>query len=207
MSRLIFLFTGIFCSVLFQLSKLEAQEVVIIGNQAWMIQNLNVDRFSNGDLIFHASSDDEWRRAAENKQPAWCYYDNDPDKNNLFGKLYNWYAVNDSRGLAPKGYHVPTGDELLKLNQFLGDDAGVKLKSAEGWGNNGSNSSGFRGLPGGERSVEGEFKSMGQNGNWWSSSEYFTASLGAGTYFGISQALSSPPNFKGRGLSVRCLKD
>ena len=103
-------------------------EEVTIGNQIWMTKNLNVDKFRNGDPILEAKTDEEWQKAGEKKQPAWCYYDNDPKNGEQYGKLYNWYAVNDPRGLAPEGYHVPTDAEWTQLSDYLGgeDVAGKK---------------------------------------------------------------------------------
>jgi len=77
--------------------------------------NLDVREFRNLDPIMEAKTDEEWVRAGEQGIPAWCYYDNDPANNELFGKLYNWHAVNDKRGLAPEGYRVPTIKELDDL--------------------------------------------------------------------------------------------
>ena len=79
------------------------------------IRNLDVTTFRNLDPIMEAKTDEEWIRAGEQGIPAWCYYDNDPANNELFGKLYNWHAVNDKRGLAPEGYRVPTIKELDDL--------------------------------------------------------------------------------------------
>lgn len=84
---------------------------ITIGNQIWMLPNLNVSRFRNGDLIQEAIFDEDWKRLGEEGKPAWCHYDNDLNKGEVFGKLYNWYAVNDPRGLAPKGWHIPTDEE------------------------------------------------------------------------------------------------
>jgi hypothetical protein len=91
-------------------------ESVRIGDQLWMTRNLDVDRFRNGDLIPHVKSDEEWIKAGENGQPAWCYYDNDPKNGKKYGKLYNWFAVNDPRGLAPKSWHVPTDEEWTEYS-------------------------------------------------------------------------------------------
>ena len=104
---------------------------IIIGTQEWMASNLDVATFRNGDLIFEAKSDEEWEKARENKEPAWCYYENDPANGSKYGKLYNWYAVIDSRGLAPVGYKIPSDAELTKLTDFLGGNgvAGTKIKS------------------------------------------------------------------------------
>jgi len=87
--------------------------VIKIGNQLWMRNNLNVTHFRNGDKIPKATSSYEWINAAKNREPVWCYYEN--DKKNKNSKLYNWFAVNDPRGLAPRGFHIPTIDELREL--------------------------------------------------------------------------------------------
>jgi uncharacterized protein (TIGR02145 family) len=109
-----------------------AQEVTI-GTQVWMTKNLNVDKFRNGDPIPEAQTQEEWLKAKKNHQPAWCYADNDPANGKKYGKLYNWYAVNDSRGLAPLGWHIPSEDEWKTLRDYTGgglnDDK--KLKSGE----------------------------------------------------------------------------
>ena len=106
-----------------------------IGTQVWTTKNLNVATFRNGDAIPRAKTDKEWKAAGDNKQPAWCYYDNKAANGTKYGKLYNWYAVNDYRGLAPAGYHIPTDEEWTVLSTFLGgeDVAGKKMKSTSGW--------------------------------------------------------------------------
>ncbi len=102
---------------------------VTIGNQVWITKNLNVYKFRNGDTIPQAKTDAEWKTAGKNKQPAWCYYDNDTANGSKYGKLYKWYAVIDARGLAPDGYHIPTDKEWATLVNYLGHDAGNKMKS------------------------------------------------------------------------------
>jgi len=107
-------------------------QTVTIGTQVWMTKNLDVATFRNGDPIPEAKTSDEWLEAGENEQPAWCYYDNDPANGEKYGKLYNWYAVNDSRGLAPDGYHIPSEAEWTILIIYLGGgwwEAGKKMKS------------------------------------------------------------------------------
>jgi uncharacterized protein (TIGR02145 family) len=168
------------------LSEIKPQyESVRIGNQEWMTRNVDVDRFRNGDLIPHIESNEEWEYAGENGQPAWCYYDNDPEYGEKCGKLYNWYAVNDPRGLAPEGYHVPTNEEWTILEEFLGEvNAGLKMKSVEGWegwddeygelqNGNGDNSSGFNGLPCGFRVPNGRIRDIGYSACFWSATEMF----------------------------------
>lgn len=106
-----------------------------IGTQTWTTKNLDVATFRNGDAIPQAKTDEEWKAAGENKQPAWCYYENNTANGTKYGKLYNWYAVNDYRGLAPAGYHIPTDEEWTVLSTFLGGEAvaGKKMKSTSGW--------------------------------------------------------------------------
>ena len=95
---------------------------VKIGNQEWMSDNLNVDHFRNGDIIPEVKSKDDWKEAGKNGQPAWCYYENDPKNGEKYGKFYNWYAVNDPRGLAPEGWHVPSDGEWTEMINFLDAD-------------------------------------------------------------------------------------
>ena len=187
-----------------------AQDEVTIGNEVWMVENLNVDKFRNGDPIPEAKTDEEWEKACKNKQPAWCYYDNDPANGAKYGKLYNWYAVNDPRGLAPVGYHIPTDEEWTVLTDyFFGEDvAGEKMKSTSGWGEsgNGTNESGFSGHPGGIRGVSGTFFLIGWNGYWWSSTE-LVSSIAWGRRLDYDGGSVYRDAFdKTMGFSVRCLR-
>ena len=122
---------------------------VKIGTQTWMGQNLNVDRFRNGDPIPEAKTNEEWQKAIENQQPAWCYYGNSVANGVKYGKLYNWFAVNDSRGLAPSGWHVPTRDEWFVLINYLGGYkvAGTKLKSTSGYTSYSTGGADFKDCP------------------------------------------------------------
>ncbi len=189
-----------------------SQSEVKIGNQVWMSKNLDVSTFRNGDPIPQAKTNEEWKKAGENKQPAWCYYENDPANGAKYGKLYNWYAVNDSRGLAPIGYHIPSDAEWTKLTDFLGGNsvAGAKMKSKTGWtkGGNGTNSSGFSGLPGGYRYTNGSFDAIGNYGDWWSSTEYDTSNAWDRyldyNYGDVNRYYYDD---KTNGFSVRCIKD
>jgi uncharacterized protein (TIGR02145 family) len=187
-----------------------ASKEVTIGKQVWMSENLNVDKFRNGDPILEAKTGEEWAKATESEQPAWCYYDNDPANGAKYGKLYNWYAVNDPRGLAPKGWHIPTDAEWTQITDYLGGKsvAGGKMKSSNGWieNGNGNNESGFSGLPGGGIWGGGYFFGIGEAGSWWSSTERYAFSWDrALSYRDVT--LSRCSTYKGTGLSVRCLKD
>ena len=184
---------------------------VTIGKQVWMTENLNVDRFRNGDLIPEARTNEEWERAGNEGKPAWCYYNNDAANGKKYGKLYNWYAVNDARGLAPKGYHIPSDAEWTLLIDYLGgaNGAGVKMKSTNGWieSGNGNNNSGFSGLPGGYRSDSGTFNYFGDHGNWWSSTESDTSDAGTRNLNGLNGNVGRSSGYERDGFSVRCLRD
>ena len=190
-------------------------QTVTIGAQVWMTKNLDVATFRNGDPIPQAKTDEEWEKAGENQQPAWCYYNNDPANGAKYGKLYNWYAVNDSRGLAPVGYHIPSDAEWKILTDFLGGEkvAGTKMKSTDFWadyeGNsgNGTNESGFSGLPGGSRYFNGSFTSIGMGGYWWSSTEVSTANAWGRTLGYSTGDVNRYDDDKKDGFSVRCLRD
>jgi uncharacterized protein (TIGR02145 family) len=186
-------------------------QTVKIGTQIWMTQNIDVDKFRNGDLIPQAKTDEEWQKAANNQQPAWCYYNNETANDKKYGKLYNYYAVIDSRGLAPNGYHIPSDAEWSTLITYLGDndETGTKMKSTSGWNEdgNGTNSIGFSGMPGGIRYSDGSFLHIGNYGVWWTSSEY--ASSGAFFHrLNCDTGLATGgEGTKNDGLSVRCIKD
>jgi len=176
---------------------------VIIGAQVWMTKNLEVTTFRNGDPIPQAASDEAWELAGKNKQPAWCY------NGEHYGKLYNWYAVHDPRGLAPEGWHVPTDQEWTALEKALGENPGKNMKSTWGWHNkgNGTNSSGFSGLPAGNRNYAGTFNDVGKYAYWWSSTEYDTGHAWSRYLNYYSSNVYRGGYYKEEGLSVRCLRD
>lgn len=184
-------------------------ESVPIGSQRWAIANLNVSTFRNGDSIPQAKSNKDWVAAGDAGKPAWCYYNNNPAFGAKYGKLYNWYAVNDPRGLAPEGWILASDEDWAKLaNNSGGQNAGENLKSVTGWseGNNGSNKSGFIGLPGGYRIENGLFQNVGSIGIWWSTTE--TRSLSASDhYLSGTGSLGKSSSPKQRGESVRCLRN
>ncbi len=179
---------------------------VRIGNQIWMTRNLNVSRYRNGDPIPQVQNATAWTVLTTG---AWCYYANGP----VYGKLYNWYAVNDPRGLAPSGYHIATDAEWTILTTFLGGAsvAGGKMKATgtSDWRSpnvGATNISGFTGLPGGRRDSNGSFNFGWSSGCWWTS----TATGPAAWH----HALDSNSGLVYRsfdrlefGYSVRCLKD
>lgn len=199
---------------------------VQIGDQEWMTKNLDVSTFRNGDLIPQAKTNQEWSAANKSKKPAWCYYHIgyseiskygvDLEKTKKYGKLYNVAAINDIRGLAPRGWHIPNNDEW----KVLSNKASISsLKSKSGWKeNNGSNASGFNMLPGGFR--DGSFSSLLETAWFWSSTPGFwdTTNESYGVKFENNYSIrisyyndswsniDMSFNRPGGGHSVRCIK-
>lgn len=202
--------------------------VVTIGNQCWMKENLKTSKYRNGDAIPTGLNNTQWQTTT---QGAWAYYNDSSQYNTIYGKLYNWYAVADARGVCPTGWHVPTVSEwnvlvkqldpqadTTKLSGPISPIAGGFMKSVgdlqSGTGlwqspNTGaSDSSGFSGQPGGARDDSGVYSnSFGYNGIWWSSSvpDFNFAGAWGLTTFGsyVNRGSSSHE----AGFSVRCLRD
>jgi len=178
-----------------------------VDGKVWMSENLNVITFNNGDSIKEAKTPGEWMESGKNSTPAWCYYDNDKK----LGKLYNWHAVTDKRGLAPNGFTIPSETDFISLIKNQGGKklASTKLKSISGWANNqnGSNESGLNILPSGLRSYNGAFSNVDEFAYFWST----TSNRGTNAWhivlnnkISITKLYSSS---KSNGLSVRCVKD
>jgi uncharacterized protein (TIGR02145 family) len=220
--------------------------LVTIGNQVWMSKNLDVSTFRNGDPIPQAQSIAEWKKASNQNKPAWCYYQvqkysetkyfGEPDKSKKYGKLYNWYAVNDPRGLAPKGWHIPSNDEWKELFTFVENNinhgeynveqfVANALNGKSGWGipeikgiNNpkylqGTDLFGFNVLPGGFRSSDDNdsgFSMIGREASFIINAEPYEYQSRVRLY----SITISDTNYRfdeflgpGEGLSVRCVKD
>jgi len=185
---------------------------VVIGTQTWMRTNLSVTTFRNGEPIPEAQTAKEWADAADNKQPAWCWYEGDGGKfGKKYGVMYNWYAVNHPSGLAPEGWRVAGDEDWSQLEKFLGGNigAGVAIKNESGWfqGGNGSNSTGFSALPGGTRLSLGMFSDIERIGSWWTATEEnedraWERSVGYG-----NKDIFRSYGYKGAGYSVRCVKE
>ena len=203
-------------------------ETVQIGEQCWFAENLRSENYENGDAIPTNLSDDEWISTSSGAVAVYgqgssnCNSDDVPEGDACndswslaeYGRLYNWFAVDDARGLCPSGWHAPTDGEWTMMTDHLGGEsvAGGKLKATYGWhnGNNGTNSSGFSGLPGGVRYSNGTFANAGNNGHWWSSSpstedpwsRFLDSNSGFGNYI-VRYNIYGPRN----GFSVRCIQD
>jgi len=187
------------------------QNSVTIGTQVWTDKNLDVTTYRNGDVIAQITNTTDWVNATTG---AWCYYNNDPANGAIYGKLYNWYAVNDPRGLAPQGWHIPTDPEWTTLSTYLGGAsvAGGKMKSTgtTRWtrpNTSATNESGFAGLPGGGRYYDGTFSTVGGYGYWWSATENNSTKAWFHRLDYDNGSLNSYNNRKIIGFSVRLVKD
>jgi len=186
-------------------------KTITIGNQVWMAENLRTTKFRNGDPIPNVAVNESWSATANG---AFCWYNNDAANKTIYGALYNWYAVTDSRNIAPAGWHIPSDDEWTALTNFLQGNrlAGGKLKETgfAHWldpNSGATNASGFTALPGGLRGKDGVFKNLGFCGTWWANTEY-TKSVAWYRYvdYGTSN-IYSVSSYKTSGFSIRCVKD
>jgi uncharacterized protein (TIGR02145 family) len=194
-------------------------EEIEIGQQIWMLENLDVSHYRNGDSIPEVKTKEEWHAAGDKGLPVWCYYENVKSNGEKYGKLYNWYAINNSRGLAPEGWHIPDIEEWMQLDNYLGrNEAGIKLKNTSDWNSdkNGSNESGFTALPGGFRDHHGTCTKKGDYGIWWCAvdengkrGESYTAIMvsDSGLVYIDGKYLFKHSFTKAEGFSVRCVKD
>jgi uncharacterized protein (TIGR02145 family) len=191
-------------------------QTVQIGTQCWLVENLRVEHYRDGSAIPTNLNNLAWSNA---ETGAFAVYDNSATIKSTFGLLYNWYAVADPRGLCPAGWHVPTDAEWTQLTEQLGGafEAGGKMKStgtlAEGTGlwrepnADASNSSGFSGLPGGNRNINGNYNRLTQYGRFWSLSEFDSANAIVRRLLFNFGNISTFQNEKQNGYSVRCIMD
>ncbi len=192
---------------------------VQIGDQCWMKDNLATETYNDGSAIPTGLSNSAWQATTSG---AFAVYDDDPANKALYGLLYNWYAVDDPRGICPDGWHVPTDDEWNSLISFIDSSAcggctgashsltgGIAMKAsaadAASW--DGSNTTGFSGLPSGDREVDGGYRNLSTGGYWWSSTgPTITSSWLRVLYTGSDAVTRTNANQK-NGLSARCLID
>ena len=220
---LLFIFIGLSCSTNSDSNENSTTTVtdvdgnvyptVIIGTQTWTKTNLNVSHYRNGDVIPQVTDPTAWANLTTG---AWCYYNNDPANGAIYGKLYNWYAANDSRGLAPIGYHIPTDAEWTTLTDYLGglNVAGGKMKEngINHWktpNTGATNESNFTGRPGGYRNANGTINKIGEISGWWSLSVSSQSNNYCYWYvinYTSKIAIRNAADIK-VGSSVRCLKD
>lgn len=182
---------------------------VTIGGVKWMKKNLEVEHYRNGDIIPQVTDPTEW---ATLKTGAWCYYQNKGVNGPVYSKLYNWYAVNDPRGLAPLGWHVATKAEWLTVTTVLGgkEVAGGPMKSLEHWttpNTGATNMSGFSAVGAGARTDNGAFNFLGTLGLWWTADNDSADVSFYHVLYNNSTVSEGFHNLNSYGLSVRCVKD
>jgi uncharacterized protein (TIGR02145 family) len=185
-------------------------DTIAIGTQIWMKQNLKVSKYRNGDSVSTNLDNSAWLNT---NSGAYTIYNNSPANDSIFGKLYNWYAIADARGLCPTGWHVPSDSEWAILENYLGGTtvAGGKMKAISSlWLTSNSistNSSGFSGLPGGYRHPQGHFDVVGVWGYWWSSSQNSTSYAWNRVLSYAATNIYRGDDSKLFGFSIRCIKD
>ena len=186
-----------------------------IGTQSWMIDNLDVSKFKNGDIILEAKNIEDWNEAIESGKPMYCYYDFDKKNGETYGKLYNWFAVKDKRGLAPEGWHIPSLGEFNILIKSAGgvDEAGGNLISSSLWENKeeATNETGFSALPSGTLYNSGNFEDLGAISYFWTrtiinETRIHYIDIWSDSCFGAGVDNNDEAWIE-EGLSVRCLKD
>ena len=163
---------------------------VTIGNKVWMAANLRVTRYRNGNVIPVVIDTAWW-----SNNPGCCYYNNDTTQVDTYGLLYNWYAINDSRNIAPEGWHIPTDEEITALTTALEKDPALanKLK--------------VNGL-GGYRFYTGQtYHTRGFNGYWWGTSRSFEIYDWSPRLFSALADVQRNKYEAGYGLAIRCVKD
>jgi len=186
-----FLFCAINCSA----------QIVSIGTQAWSTANLDVTKFRNGDTIPQAKSKMEWEDAGRSRQPVWCYYNYDAQNGEKYGKLYNWYAVNDPRFLAPLGWHIPNSLEVQQLEDVY------KLLPEDGTFLGRLNAFGFNAVMAGYITPTGESMNFKQFVAWWTSDPDQINSWAKFSFGWYEGADISSEVGKKYGFYVRCIKD
>jgi uncharacterized protein (TIGR02145 family) len=193
-------------------------KTIQIGTQTWMAENLRTTRYRNGTAIPNITDNTQWQN---NTTGAWSYYNNDANNNVPYGKLYNWYAVNNTNQLCPTDWHVPSDAEWTTLINFLDSNAdggnnsntaGGKMKSigTQYWfspNTSATNSCGWSGLAGGGRYYNGIFLYVGSDGFWWSSTQSSTLYAWYRTLYYSLGGIDRDYYAKAYGVSVRCVKD
>lgn len=188
---------------------------VLINGKQWMKENLNVTKYRNGDVIPEVTDMAEWDALTTG---AWCYYENDTANGTEYGRLYNWYAVTDPRGLAPTGWHIPTDAEWTGLTTFLGGTsaAGIKMRAlGDLWSTSAvlaTNQAGFSAIPGGYGYLthtytpeDQPFNSLGDVAFWWSATTT-NANAAYSLNVNLNNSVTRGAILKKSALSVRCVR-
>lgn len=187
-------------------------DLVYIGTQVWMADNLKTTKFRDGSDIPNVTESDDWIELAD---PGYCWYGNDEETyGNTYGALYNWYAVADAKGLCPTGFHVPTDDDWTTLITFAGGDAAaggkLKEKGTTHWtapNTEANDDYEFKALPAGRRSDEGYFWYIGTGTRWWSSTQFDETYAWSRDASYDNAGIQRDFKTKTYGMSIRCIKD
>lgn len=199
---------------------------VVIGNQVWMTQNLKVTHYRNGTAIdYPGENNDAWYN---NNGGAYAWYNNNIEWKNIYGGLYNYFAVVNQNGLCPEGWHVPGVEEWNQLYMYIGQNtpSGNRLKSCrqvesplEGcststhprWDYNATNHGvddfHFSAIPAGSRGVEGGYSGMGVANELWTATEIGNGRAWARILLNESNELLNDDGYMKKGISVRCMKN
>jgi uncharacterized protein (TIGR02145 family) len=183
-----------------------------IGSQTWMVENLKTTKYRNGDLIGTTTPGSLDISIINGPRYQWSY-DNKESNINAYGRLYTWYAVSDSRGICPIGWHVSTDADWSSLMTFLGGETVAFSKLKESGSSHwikydtGTNELGFGALPGGLRNGSGSFVDIGYRGNWWTSTEVSTYDAWYRFMDYSFNNVNRQVNLKRNGMSVRCIKN
>lgn len=185
--------------------------VVKIGEQVWLKENLKVTHYRDGTPILQVSEEAIW---SELKTGAYCVNEDNPEEyKRTYGLLYNYYAVSNAHNICPDGWHIPSREEWLELEDFLGGQsvAGGKMKDVESglWQgvNEGNNDCGFSGLPAGGRGRLGKPGDVGYFATWWSSTSHDSLYAWHWGLYPDKNSTRKNPGHKTSGFSVRCIKD
>lgn len=184
---------------------------VALGWQVWMSENLRVKKYRNGDPIQNITDSAEWRRLTSG---AYCNYRNDTGNATVNGRLYNWFAVNDSRKLCPAGWHVPSETEFVSLINRLGGEGMIEkaLESKETAHSSGNNNKAtlirtFFAFSGELRNHEGKFSPRGHSGLWWSATMHDSLTSQGLYQNDEDREMTLTSCYKSKGFSIRCLRD
>lgn len=187
---------------------------LVVGGREWMAENLRTTRFANGDLIPNAVGSQAWSEHGDQGLPAWVHLEAGPESACPYGNLYNGHTVTDCRNVCPAGWHVPTESEFNFMSTFLGGAsvAGGKLKngSTDFWldpNTDGTNSSGFSGLPAGLRNADGSFNGLSEQAAWWLGTTAAEVGLQQRQLTFDSGELLHGEASWAEGASIRCIKD
>lgn len=190
-------------------------KTVQIGTQNWTQYNLAVNVFRNGDSIFNAKTKQEWEAATRAKKPAWCYYNFDPKNAASYGIFYNFYAVIDSRGLAPEGFHIPVTEEWRKMQEFVQTtykgDEGKYIKQVKTWkgGVKATNETGLSILPCGLVNWDGLFPYKNTHAYFWTANPLTPKNEAFYAFFptNTERIYLQRDMDLGCGMAVRCIQN